>query len=308
MKNPDERIAGSVQVSRRKFMCSLSAAAVVPVLGASLGSAQSPVTSVLPLNTPGVDHLDVVVPDVEAAARFYTRVFNTRLHGQPFQGATRYFILLSDLPESRQVGYVAIGASNGRGISIGHFCTSVFDYRRDTDAIRAEMTGKFEAAGFGTFSGGGGFGGIFADPDGIEIQFLPAPDLLVGAAVPSDLVPDQQGMVTPQRVDHVHLHVSDLESAVRYYRVLYGPEAGHRHGPDQAWFEFTDSRIVLEEAPYQYGESPSIVHFGIKVDPFDREEVAADLVELGAEVLESPDEPEVLRFRDLDGITVELVG
>jgi catechol 2,3-dioxygenase-like lactoylglutathione lyase family enzyme len=263
---------------------------------------------VLPLDTPGVDHLDIVVPDPEASARFYMSVFNTKLHGQPFQGAIRYFILLADLPENRQAGYIAIGAANGRDTSIGHFCTSVFNYRQDTAAIRAAMIDRFDAAGFGTFSGGGGFGGIFADPDGIEIQFLPAPDVVVGAAVPSDLVPEGQGLVTPRRIDHVLLHVSNLEEAVRYYRVLYGPEAGHQHGPERAWFQFPDSRIILEQAPYAYGGTPEIAHFGIRVDPFDRIEVASRLTEIGAEVMESPDEPEVLRFRDLDGITLELIA
>ncbi|MFV1174451.1 cyclic pyranopterin monophosphate synthase MoaC, partial [Klebsiella pneumoniae] len=45
--------------------------------------------------------------------------------------------------------------------------------------------------------------------DGIEIQFLPAPDTLVTAAVPSELVAWHEGLVTPQHVDHVLLDVSD---------------------------------------------------------------------------------------------------
>jgi catechol 2,3-dioxygenase-like lactoylglutathione lyase family enzyme len=285
---------------RRRFLGALGAAGLLPLAGWTQSR------PVLPLNTPGVDHLDVVVPDVEASARFYTSVFTTRLHGQPFQGATRYFILLSDLPESRAVGYIAIGAANGRETSIGHFCTSVYDYRRDTAAIMEAMTERFAAAGFGAFAGGGGFGGIFADPDGIEIQFLPAPDVLVGAAVPSDLVPTRPGLVTPRRVDHVLLHVSDLERAVQYYRVLYGPEAGHTHDPDRVWFAFPESRIVLEKTPYAYGEAPRIAHFCIQVAPYDGEAVSAGLTALGAELLASPDESEVLRFRDPDGITVEL--
>lgn len=291
------------KLPRRQFLGAMGAAGLLSATGRVPPAQSNPV---LPLNTPGVDHLDVVVPDVEASARFYTSVFTTRLHGQPFQGATRYFILLGDLPEGREVGYIAIGAANGRETSIGHFCTSVYDYRRDTAAIMAAMAERFAEAGFGTFGGGGGFGGIFADPDGIEIQFLPAPDVLVGAAVPSDLVPTRPGLVTPRRVDHVLLHVSDLERAVRYYRVLYGPEAGHTHDPDRVWFAFSDSRILLEKTPYAYGEPPKIDHFCIQVAPYDREEVSAGLGALGAELLASPDEPKVLRFRDLDGITVEL--
>ena len=65
--------------------------------------------SVLPLNTPGLDLLDVIVPDVEKSARFYMGLFNTTLHAQPFQGGQRYFVLLGPLNEGREVGYIAIG-------------------------------------------------------------------------------------------------------------------------------------------------------------------------------------------------------
>lgn len=293
------------ELSRRRFMGALGAAAALPMLLPSVVRAQS-AGRVLPLDTPGVDHLDVVVPDPEATARFYMGVFNTHLHGQPFQGATRYFILLSDLGPNREVGYIAIGAGNGREPAIGHFCTSVPDYRENSTAIMAAMAEQFRAAGFGEFSGGGGFGGIFADPDGIEIQFLPAPDVLVTAAVPSDLVEWNQGLVTPRRLDHVLLQVSDLDAAVRYYRILYGPEAGHAQGPDRVWFGFADSRIVLEEAPYGYGAAPKIAHYCVQVETFDRNAVAAGLTRLGAEVLESGDEPDVLRVLDPDGNTFEL--
>lgn len=292
-------------LSRRKFMGSLAAAAL-PLLQPKTAWPQQAQSPVLPLNTPGLDHLDIIVPDVEASARFYMQVFDTRLHAQPFQGSVRYFVLLGELPENRQVSYLAIGESGGRGTYIGHFCTSVFDYRRDSEAISEAMTEALRAEGFGEFPGATGIGGIFADPDGIEIQFLPAPDTLVTAAEPAELDLDDRGMVTPLGVDHVLLHVSDMERAVQYYRVLYGPEAGHRHDPERVWFEFPESRIVLEPAPYRYGGSPGIAHYCIRVAPFERETVAGRLSELGAEILAAPDEPGILRFRDPDGVTAEL--
>ena len=193
--------------------------------------------SVLPLNTPGLDHLDVIVPDVEKSTRFYMGLFKTTLHAQPFQDGFRYFVLLAPLPsQNREVGYVAIGASRGRGTYIGHFCTSVADWRRDSAADFAAMKEQFRTAGFGEFQGGGGFAGTFTDPDGVEIQFLPAPDTLVTAAVPSDLVPGMQGMVTPQRVDHVVVQVSNLDRALDYYRILYGKET--RREGNRATFSF----------------------------------------------------------------------
>jgi catechol 2,3-dioxygenase-like lactoylglutathione lyase family enzyme len=290
-------------VSRRDFMAGLSAAASLPLFGLS-AAAQGQRTGVLPVNTPTIDHLDVIVPNVEASARFYMGVFNTKLHAQPFQGGFRYFVLFGDLPANRQVGYLAIGDSRGRGTYIGHFCTSVFDYRRDSAAISAALAEAVDKAGLGTLSGGGGIGGIFSDPDGIEIQFLPAPDTVVTAAVPSDLVEPNKGLVTPRGVDHVLLHVADLQKGLQFYRILYGKEAIHEKSPERIWFQIGDTRLGLQQA--QPGQKPHIEHFGVKVAAFDRRVVTAGLEKLGATVLPSVDEPNVLRFRDLDGISLEL--
>ncbi len=261
-------------------------------------------SSLLPVNTPGVDHLDVIVPDVEKTARFYMGLLKTRLHAQPFQGAQRYFVLLGPLPGNRTVGYLAIGASNGRGTYIGHFCTSVVEWRRDSAAIFAAMKEKFGAAGFGEFQVGGN-GTVFQDPDGIEVQFLPSPDSLVTAAVPSELAPAEQGLVTPQRVESVRLLVSDLPRALDYYRILYGKES--RADAGQATFAFRNgSRLELERAPYVYGSAKArIARFGIRVTPFDRKVVAAGIATLGGVVL--ADDGKALRLRDTDGIELELV-
>ncbi len=290
--------------SRRAFIAGLGAAATLPVFSGAALWAQQPPRGLLPLNTPKLDHLDVIVPDVAAAARFYMGVFRTTLHAQPFQGGLRYFVLFGDLPANRQVGYLAIGDARGRGTSIGHFCTSVFDYRRDSTAITAAIAAAAAQAGVGGLSGGGGVGGIFADPDGIEIQFLPAPDTLVTAAMPSDLVAPQMGLVAPRGVDHVLLHVADLQQGVRFYRILYGQEAAHGTNPERVWFQIGDTRLGLEQA--QPGQKPHIEHFAVKVAAFDRAAVIAGLTRLGARLLPSPDEADILRFRDLDGLTVEL--
>jgi catechol 2,3-dioxygenase-like lactoylglutathione lyase family enzyme len=288
-------------VSRRDFMAGLGAAASVPLVRAR---AQEPRSSLLPLNTPKVDHLDVVVPNVEASARFYMGVFNTKLHAQPFQGGFRYFVLFGDLPANRQVGYLAIGDARGRATSIGHFCTSVFDYRRDSAAISSAIAEAMDKAALGKLGGGGGAAGIFSDPDGIEIQFLPAPDTLVTAAVPSDLVEPNKGLVTPRGVDHVLLHVSDVERGAQFYRILYGKEALHEKSPERIWFQIGDTRLGLEQV--QPGQNPRIEHFGVRVAAYDRNTVTTGLAKLGATVAPSPDEPGVLRFRDLDGISLEL--
>ena len=290
----------SMRIDRRTLLRSLAVCSL-PLPGLLQGQ-----EAVLPLRTPGLDHLDVMVPDVEASARFYMGLLNTTLYAQPFQGGFRYFVLLGELNERREVGYLAVGAARGRGSYIGHFCTTVFDWRRDSDAVFAGMEDAFAAAGFGAFPGSTGFGGIFTDPDGIEIQFLPAPDTLVTAAEPSQLVPWNQGLVTPRGLDHVLLRVSDMERALRYYEILYGPYRWH-DGRQRASFEFPASAtsLQLEQARYEYGQQPQIARFGLKVDAFDRDAVAAAVTELGATVL-SAEEGAGLRLRDPDGNIVEL--
>jgi predicted enzyme related to lactoylglutathione lyase len=296
--------SGPGGLSRRHFITGIGSAALLPLLHAPAAGQTRPL---LPLNTPKVDHLDIIVPDVAAAARFYMSVFNTTLHAQPFQGGFRYFVLLGDLPEAtRQVGYVAIGDARGRGTYIGHFCTSVFDYRQNSAAITAAINDAATKAGVGGLTGGGGVGGIFTDPDGIEIQFLPAPDTLVTAAVPSDLVEWRKGLVTPRGVDHVLLHVANVDKAVQFYQILYGPPATRQKSPDRVWFQIGDTRLGLEQAAA--GQKPHIEHFAIKVATLDRAAVTAALTKLGASVLPSPDEPTVLRFRDPFGISTELVS
>src|SRR5690554_4879819 len=95
---------------------------------------------VLPINTPGLDHLDVMVPDLEATTKFYMGLLKTELHAQPFRGAFRYFVLFNPLTENREVGYLAVGTAPGQDAYIGHFCTSIYDWRTDSEAIMQGMS------------------------------------------------------------------------------------------------------------------------------------------------------------------------
>lgn len=291
--------------SRRAFVAGLGALALPRLAFAGQQNAAPP--KLLPVRTPRIDHLDVIVPNVETSARFYMGLFNTTLHAQPFQGGFRYFVLFGDLPAAtRQVGYLAIGDSRGRGTSIGHFCTSVFDYRRDATAISAALDEAVAKEGLGKIGGRGGVGGIFSDPDGIEIQFLPAPDTLVTAAVPSDLVPPHKGLVTPLGVDHVLLHVADLDKGTRFYRILYGTEAVSDRTTGRVWFQIGDTRLGLQQAAA--GQKPHIETFGIKVKPFDSLMVAKGVLALGGRVVPTPYEPDVIRLIDTDGISLAILS
>jgi len=86
--------------------------------------AQTTAPKALPLDNLGLEHLDIIVPDPAASARFYARIFRSALHQQPVRDTLRYFVLLGDLPADRQVGYMAIGAAGGRVPAIG--CVSAW--------------------------------------------------------------------------------------------------------------------------------------------------------------------------------------
>jgi catechol 2,3-dioxygenase-like lactoylglutathione lyase family enzyme len=273
------------------------------VCAAALGTgvwAQAPGPSLLPLDNLGLEHLDIVVPDTAASARFYARIFKTKLHQQPVRDTLRYFVLLGDLPQDRQVGYIAIGAGSGRPPSIGHYCVLAKTYSADA------FGRALEAAGLPSKPTAAGPIGMWPDPDGLELQLFQPPAGLVTAAVDSPLPVEGEGVVSPLGVDHVMLNVSSVDKALPYYRGVYGTAAeGKRDANGRVWFSLARStRIGLQ--PIRAGERPSIDHFAIRVAPYDRAALTTRLREVGAAVLPSPDEPDVLRFRDKDGITIEI--
>ena len=276
----------------------LVAALCAALLGAGAW-AQSATPLKLPLDNLGLEHLDIVVPDTAAAAQFYARIFRTQLHQQPVRDTLRYFVVLGDVPADRQVGYVAIGAAAGRPPAIGHYCVLARTYSRDAFAS------ALEAAGLPAKPTGPGAIGMWPDPDGLELQLFQPPAGLVTAAVKSPLPVDGEGLLTPRGVDHVMLSVSSFDKALPYYRALYGSAAETPRDPNgRIWYRLErGTRLGLQ--PATDGKT-TISHFTIKVAPFDRQALAARLRELRAEVLPSPDEPDVVRFRDNNGITVEV--
>jgi catechol 2,3-dioxygenase-like lactoylglutathione lyase family enzyme len=252
----------------------------------------------LPLANLGLEHLDIVVPDPAASARFYARIFRTTLHQQPVRDTVRYFVLLGDLPVDRQVGYIAIGAAQGRSPSIGHYCVLAKVYTRDAFAA------ALQAAGLPAQPTAPGAIGMWPDPDGLELQLFQPPAGLVAAAVPSALPVEGQGLVTPLGIDHVLLQVSNLERSLAYYRALYGSSAERpRDANGRVWFQLErGTRVGLQQA----AGAARIAHYAVRIAPFDRATLATRLGERGAAVMPAPDEPDVVRFADDNGIAVEL--
>ena len=68
--------------SRREFLGMMGAAVL----------AQPSAPAALPLQNLGLEHLDIIVPDPAASARFDARIFRTKLHQQPIRDTLRYFV------------------------------------------------------------------------------------------------------------------------------------------------------------------------------------------------------------------------
>ncbi len=286
---------GTSSIRRRSLLCTMWSCACAAALPLTPARGE---TDVLPLENLGLEHLDIVVPDVAESARFYKRVFSSPLHEQDFRGGKRYFVLLGELPADRQVGYIAIGAANGRPVAVGHYCAL---------AKSVDLAGIGKAlASAGYPEPAGGFG-MIPDPDGLELQLFAPPAGLVTAAMPSTLDVGADGLLTPLGLEHVLLAVSDLERALSYYRLVYGEglETRDADAPERVWLHLArDTRIGLE--PVSGGAMPHFVRFGIRVAPFDTAAVAAGLRAAGAEVLAAA--PSLVRFRDNNGIVLEAIS
>jgi catechol 2,3-dioxygenase-like lactoylglutathione lyase family enzyme len=276
----------------------MTAALTIGVIAQGAQGTQGTTTKALPLDNLGLEHLDIIVPDPAASARFYARIFRSALHQQPVRDRLRYFVLLGELPADRQVGYIAIGAAGGRSPAIGHYCvlTKVYD--------RAGTASLLQTAGYGVAAAGPT--GMWPDPDRLELQLFQPPAGLVTAAVPSPLPGERDGLLAPRGVDHVLLRVTSLEKSLPYYRLVYGAAAERpRDSNGRVWFQLErGTRLGLEEAAP--GQAPAIAHYTISVAPFDRRALETRLRDLGAQTLPAPDEPDVVRFADNNGIRVEV--
>jgi catechol 2,3-dioxygenase-like lactoylglutathione lyase family enzyme len=266
-------------------------AAATPASGAASGDGASSAhtetastASQLPLRTTGLEHLGTVVPDVTLAGQFYGRLFNPELYKEK-DPPLRYYVTLG-------VGYLALGSrANQPHAFFDHFCALVEDY--DAPAMAQQL--KSEGLPAGRY-------GIIPDPDGVGLQLLGVPGGLAKTTEPAGRIVEGDALVRPQRLDHVVLHVSDMEKSLQFYRRFFGQEVKGGAPDAGSWFQVAGTRLVLEKAAA--GEAPRIDRIGINVQHFDRRALSRELVKLGAQVAADPNKD--LRFTDPFGLVVEL--
>jgi catechol 2,3-dioxygenase-like lactoylglutathione lyase family enzyme len=282
--------SGAAMLSRRTVLGGLGLAALMPLApGASRAqavdsSAAAPAISQLPLKTTGLEHMGTIVPDVTAAAKFYSRLFNPELYKEK-EPPLRYYVPLG-------VGYLALGSHGEQPRAyFDHFCALVQDY--DAPAMAQQL--KAEGLPAGRY-------GIIPDPDGIGFQLLGVPGGLAKTTEPAGRLIEGDALVQPVRLDYVVLRVANLGRSLQFYRRFLGSEEPLTRDAEQEWFQVAGTRLVIEAAPV--GESPRIDRICIEVQPFDHKKVSRELTKLGAQI--ASETKYGLRFTDPSGLVMEL--
>jgi catechol 2,3-dioxygenase-like lactoylglutathione lyase family enzyme len=273
-------------VNRREALSAIGAAAGA-LAGSIRGFAQQPL---LPLRTSGLEHIGMTVPDPEAAAKFYGRIFDPQLF-QERDPPPRFYARTG-------ISYIAFGGNtaslnSGGPPRIDHFCALVEDYKAQ------DMRKALEEAGI---TMGAGPGGMALDPDGLRLQLLGVPGGLARTIVPASRITQDDPAVQAIGFDHIVLAVSDLEKSAAWYRKFFGMEVSRTKKPERIWFGAPKTRLGLEAAA---GKTPAVDHVCLRVAGIDRRAVTEKLRKLGVEIVPSNDE-DLLRFRDLNGLVMEL--
>ena len=226
------RFGLSILLTRREALAMIAAA---PAALAAQGSQ-------LPLRTSGLEHVGFTVPEPQKSAAFYGRIFDPQIF-QEMSPPLRYYCRLG-------IGYVAFGGNATAAVRMDHFCATVEDYRLE------EMRAELKTQGF-NLTGNAGFNAV-TDPGGIRMQFMATPGGLLPTIIASTRVTQDDAICEAVGLDHVVLHVPDLEKSAGFYRKFFGRETARDRTPERIWFTAARSRLGLEKVAA--GQMPLVAY------------------------------------------------
>lgn len=298
----------SQEISRRGLVRGAAIGALgislVPLLGGCSQAADgpddgaTPAAMDLPLQLAGLyHHTGISVPDVVAAATFYSRLFggnNVEGEQEPF---LRYFINLN--PGRVAIGLLGTLGSTGKTEPlIDHICVDAVPY--DDPAWRARLAQEdYEYVNLGVFMG----------IDDIPIQVAGGEggeSMSAGEVTEMPVLYDGPALVTTQGFDHVMMLVSDVGAASDFWQRMFGLERISNDG-SVAWLNLGGaSRIGLRQA--QGGEEFGAAYQAVRAQ-YDPATIGPALIDMGAQILPNLDfDPaDGVRFIGPDGIETALV-
>jgi catechol 2,3-dioxygenase-like lactoylglutathione lyase family enzyme len=277
-----------IQPSKWSRREALAAAGALAGLWAVSARAEEAGSGPLPLQTTGLEHIGMTVPDQKASSDWYGRIFDPQLF-QERDPPPRYYVRMGS-------AYIAFGGTSAANPTprIDHFCALVKDYKPD------EMRAALEKAGIKM---GAGRFGMPTDDDGIRLQLLPVPGGLAKTIIPSTRISADDAAVEAVGLDHVVLAVTDLDRSSSYYEKFFGSPISKKGG--QVWFQVANTRLALE--PVASGGKPAIQRLSFRVAGFDKKMLASKLQKFQVETT-TAQSGHALRFRDPNGFTIELTG
>jgi catechol 2,3-dioxygenase-like lactoylglutathione lyase family enzyme len=273
----------------RREACALLGAGAGTLLGWPPAHSQEPL---LPVRATDLDHFGVTVRDSVKTAEFFGRAFDPQLFRE-MDSPTRLYVKLGTAHMA--VGNRAYWTQEEVELPIlDHICARIENYRE------TELRQALTAAGIEL-----GAGRYFpVDPDGLFLQIGAAPGGMSRTIIPATRVTHEDAIVQIMGLDHIMVAATNLDRSDEFYGRIFGKAAQRTTNPTRLWYDVgTHTRLGIEQVAA--GERPSFHHFALRVAGFDRNEAAQRLQEIGAKIESSNDE-RLLRFRDPNGILVEL--
>jgi catechol 2,3-dioxygenase-like lactoylglutathione lyase family enzyme len=234
-----------------------------------------------------LDHIEFYVSNVEKSRDFFVRIFGNTLRSR---NNKRYLKLGST--------YMAFEQPRANGeIKVDH--TSVAIKGLEMPKLHAFL----DQRGIAYQDYPSGRDTAVVDVDGIRLQLSPENgwNLLNPATfLAEEIAMTEEPIFRPVNLDHVVLYVKEPEKSVAFYQKFLGVPV---RSANRIWFQAGASRIGLQPTPA--GQQPGVYYFCVKADAFNAETVKRRLQQIGAK-LETPEVSGSVRFRDLDGLMIQV--
>jgi catechol 2,3-dioxygenase-like lactoylglutathione lyase family enzyme len=234
-----------------------------------------------------VDHVGLMVGDIDKAMLFYRRLFGNEVLKD--SRTPRRYLRLGPC-------YMAIApAAAGEAKRVDHFAVGIEHF----DA--ASMQRTLEKAGLKVRESNVGL--FVVDPDGTSLQIWADQSWKQLSNAAPEAGPKQETLFHPLGMHHVAIQVSDMARSTAFYRKLFGEPAPGQGDPPQPTFQAGETRILL------YNPAPNkpakIDHFSVLVDNFDAASALKVVKSLGANA-ELSKQGTLNEFFDPDGIRLQV--